>query len=295
MTRRWWQGLIALLWAVLPAVRFQYSQAWNRLPMRMTTHFGLSGQPNGWMSREGTMWFMLLLVVFLLITATVVLGRVRKPDGTAYALMGMFYVVMIVIYRISGGLIEYNLSGRPLNLVPDMAAMMIAVFVVIVIALISQRGTILPKADVIAEETHVSILWTMLFAALLLGETCLAVLIPIPFARMILIPVCALFAAITAMAGSGFHYKFRRSGVEISTLGFRLRSIPLEKIREYAVQSWNPLYGYGIRGLGERRAYVWGNRGVRIKTSDGEVFLGHSNPDRIVHDLDVIKQFTHSY
>ena len=79
--------------------------------------------------------------------------------------------------------------------------------------------------------------------------------------------------------------------LKFSTLGFRLRSIPSEKIREYAVQDWNPLYGYGIRGLGERRAYVWGNRGVRIKTSDGEVFLGHSNPDRIVHDLDVIKQF----
>ena len=61
------------------------------------------------------------------------------------------------------------------------------------------------------------------------------------------------------------------------------------------MQNWNPLYGYGIRGLGERRAYVWGNRGVRIKTSDGEVFLGHSNPDRIVHDLDVIKQSVVSF
>jgi hypothetical protein len=291
MTRRWWQGLIALLWAVLPAVRFQYSQAWDSLPARMTTHFGFNGQPNGWMSREGAMWFMLLLVLFMLITATVVLLRVRKPDGTAYALLGMFYVVMIVIYRVSGGLIAYNVSQQPLNLVPDLAAMMFAVFAVIIVALISNRGTTLPEAGVIAEETHSSPLWTLFFAAMLLGEICLAVLIPIPFARLILIPVCILFVGITAMAGSGFHYKFRRSGIEISTLGFRLRSIPSEKIREYAVQDWNPLYGYGIRGRGERRAYVWGNRGVRIKTSDGEVFLGHSNPDRIVHDLDVIKQF----
>jgi hypothetical protein len=236
------------------------------------------------------MWFMLFLVLFLLITATVVLLRVRKPDGTAYALLGMFYVIMIVIYRISAGLIEYNVSGQPLNLVSDMAALMIAVFAVIMVALISNRGKTLPDAGVIAEETHSSTLWAFLFAALLLGEICLAVLIPIHFARLILVPLCVLFAGITAMAGSGFHYKFRRSGIEISTLGFRLRSIPSENIREYAVQNWNPLYGYGIRGLGERRAYVWGNRGVSIKTSDGEVFLGHSNPDRIVHDLDVIKQ-----
>src|SRR6266699_100373 len=111
MTRRWWQGLIALLWAILPAVRLQYSEAWGRLPARMTTHFGFSGQPNGWMSREGAMWVMLLRVLFMLITATIVLLRVRKPDGTAYALLGMFYVLMIVIYRISGGLIAYNVSG----------------------------------------------------------------------------------------------------------------------------------------------------------------------------------------
>ncbi len=50
--------------------------------------------------------------------------------------------------------------------------------------------------------------------------------------------------------------------------------------------------GYGIRGIGDRRAYVWGNRGVRIKTSEGEVFLGHSEPEKIVRDLDLI---THNH
>ncbi len=67
----------------------------------------------------------------------------------------------------------------------------------------------------------------------------------------------------------------------------------LWQVKEYAVDRWNPIGGYGIRGIGGRRAYVWGNRGVRIKTTDGEVFLGHSQPERIVHDLDVIKQVAH--
>jgi hypothetical protein len=31
---------------------------------------------------------------------------------------------------------------------------------------------------------------------------------------------------------------------------------------------------------------VWGNKVVHIKTSNGEVFLGHSDPQRIVRDLD---------
>jgi hypothetical protein len=92
------------------------------------------------------------------------------------------------------------------------------------------------------------------------------------------------------MAWNGFTYLFTSAGVEIRTLGFRLRSIPVEQIKEYAPDRWSLVGGYGVRGLGERRAYVWGNRGVRIKTSDGEVFLGHSNPDRIVRDLDVIKK-----
>ena len=57
-----------------------------------------------------------------------------------------------------------------------------------------------------------------------------------------------------------------------------------------AVAPWNPLYGYGVRGIGERRAYVWGNTGVRIILSEGEVFLGHGEPERIMSDLNAIRQ-----
>jgi hypothetical protein len=38
---------------------------------------------------------------------------------------------------------------------------------------------------------------------------------------------------------------------------------------------------------------VWGNKGVRIMLSDGEVFLGHREPERIIHDLDFIRQSAH--
>ena len=93
-----------------------------------------------------------------------------------------------------------------------------------------------------------------------------------------------------ALAWSGFHYRFTTHGVEISTLGFRLRSIPLQNIKAYAVAPWNAMGGYGIRGIGERRAYVWGNTGVRIMLSDGEVFLGHAEPERIMNDLNAIRQ-----
>ena len=93
------------------------------------------------------------------------------------------------------------------------------------------------------------------------------------------------FATIAA-AWSGFQYRFLRHGVEIRSLGFRLRSIPRQQIQSYAPESWSLVRGYGIRGIGNTRAYVWGNKVVHIKTSNGDVFLGHSDPDRIVRDLD---------
>jgi len=289
MTRRLWQISIALLWATLPAIRLQFAEAWDRLPARMAIHFGVNGQPNGWAPRETAMWFMLGLVTGMLVTATIVLLRVRKPDGLAYALLGLFYVIMIMLYRVSAGMIAYNVNGSPLNIGPELIVLMIAVFAVIGFAMVSKRGSTLPEAGVIAEETHASTFWALFFGSLLVLEICLAAWIPIPAARMLLVPPCILFAAITSMACSGFHYRFLHSGVEVSTLGFRLRSIPAERIQSYAPQNWSPMCGYGIRGIGERRAYVWGNRGVQIKTSDGEVFLGHSNPDKIVRDLDAIK------
>ena len=99
-----------------------------------------------------------------------------------------------------------------------------------------------------------------------------------------------LLLGVTALAWSGFRYRFTTHGVEISTLGFRLRSIPLQNIKAYAVAPWSALGGYGIRGIGERRAYVWGNTGVRIMLADGEVFLGYAEPEKIMNDLNTIRQ-----
>ena len=71
--------------------------------------------------------------------------------------------------------------------------------------------------------------------------------------------------------------------------GFRLRSITRDQIARYGIERWNALRGYGIRGVGNTRAYVWGNQVVHITTLEGEVFLGHNDPVRIVRDLDMIR------
>ena len=91
-----------------------------------------------------------------------------------------------------------------------------------------------------------------------------------------------------AMSWSGFQYRFLRHGVEIRMLGFRLRSIPKQSIVSYSIEPWAFIRGYGIRGIGSSRAYVWCNQVVHIKTSNGEIFLGHRDPQGIVRDLDMV-------
>jgi hypothetical protein len=62
----------------------------------------------------------------------------------------------------------------------------------------------------------------------------------------------------------------------------------MEQIQSYKAESWSALRGYGIRGVGNTRAYVWGNKVVHIKTSNGDIFLGHNDPARILRDLDKV-------
>jgi hypothetical protein len=142
---------------------------------------------------------------------------------------------------------------------------------------------------VLAEEVHAGRVWAAVLIVPVVAELAVLAGIPNAAARVVMSLGAILMLGAAALAWSGFHYLFTNAGVEIRTLGFRLRSIPTEQIKEYAVDRWTPIGGYGIRGIGDKRAYVWGNKGVRIKTTDGEIFLGHSEPERIVHDLDLIK------
>jgi hypothetical protein len=287
-----YRTMTALLWLALPLTGWQFWTVWNQLPARMASHFGASGQPNGWMSRETLAIFFLVLLTFLLTTFTWALTRARKPDALAWSLLAMFYVVVGVLLSVNSAVLKFNLYGHPLNLLPELVVVFIAALVVIGVALGAKRGPGMPRQTAAAdvEEVHASPLWTLLFAVLTAIELAVIALIPLPGLRLVMALPALLLVGVTALAWSGFHYRFTSHGIEISTLGFRLRSIPLQNIKAYAVAPWNPLGGYGVRGIGERRAYVWGNTGVRIMLSDGEVFLGHRNPERIMNDLNTIRQ-----
>ena len=140
--------------------------------------------------------------------------------------------------------------------------------------------------DVLAVETHAGRLWSLLILPALVGPAIAAVFYPTGPARFTLVPVGLLGIAVLALVLAGFEYRFLREGVEVRTLGYRLRTIPKMAILGYSIESWGLPRGYGIRGIGNTRAYVWGNKVVHIRTSNGEVYLGHSDPERIVRHLD---------
>jgi len=144
--------------------------------------------------------------------------------------------------------------------------------------------------DVLAEETHTGRIWTLPLLFALIGP---AISLSQPRLRTTVVVWAALVVALIAlavgaMAWNGFQYRFMRDGVEIRMFELRLRSIPKQSIVSYSIEPWAFMRGYGIRGIGSRRAYVWCNKVVHIRTTNGDIFLGHNDPERIVRDLEMV-------
>ena len=147
------------------------------------------------------------------------------------------------------------------------------------------------QGDLLAEETHSGLIWSLLLLPALIVPFISVASYPTAPARYALVVVAVVGIGALALMVSGFQYRFLRHGVEVRTLGFTLRRIPKQSIVSYSVESWGLPRGYGIRGIGNTRAYVWGNKVVHIKTTNGEVYLGHSDPEKIVRDLNQVTGF----
>jgi hypothetical protein len=287
-------ALVAPMWLAIPIVAFRYWLAWDQLPARMVTHFGANGQPNGWMTPQQSLTFSVVLLTFLLTLFTAIalyaLRRTHHPDITIWALLCLFYMVVAVVTSICDAVLQYNLSRASIPIGLIGAALFVSIALFLAIFLRAQRGSELPAPSVITEETHAARPLAIVFAIPTAAMIVAAATVPIIGVKLALGAATLAMLGSAAVAWDGFHYLFSPAGVEVRTLGFRLRSIHADDIRSYLSDRWNALGGYGIRGIGNRRAYVWGNRGVRIKTNEGEVFLGHREPERIVRDLDLVRQ-----
>lgn len=291
MHRRIFQFATVLLWLALPLVALQYRQVWDQLPAHMATHFNAAGQANGWMSPDQALQFGVGFMAFLLTIFTALLLYVAhsRVDAFSWAMLGFCALVLGFMVEVNRGIVNYNLHGTPVIPGSMLIAIPIAVILLVAIYIAARREPPLLSGvhtDLIAEETHSGRFMALLILPAIIIPAVAAFLVPAPALRLSMALIGLIGFAAIAAAWSGFHYRFLRHGVEIRTLGFRLRSIPRQQIQSYQPESWNILRGYGIRGVGNSRAYVWGNKVVHIKTSNGDIFLGHKDPERIIHDLD---------
>jgi hypothetical protein len=287
-SRRRLRVFTGLMWFGVPAMAGLYAASWQELPARLATHFDFANHPNGWMSREGSLTFSLVMGILVAGLATLILARVKRPDPAAWALLVLFYVILGTLLWAEDATIAYNVHGKPVNVAPVLVTGISAAIVVVIIALGTRRGVQLPTGNVLAIERHDSKILGLVLGAAAVAMTAVIAAIPVVGIRIALGTAVLLMLASATLAWDGFRYVFSSSGLEIRTLGFRLRSIPAADITSYTIDRWNIIGGYGIRGVGDKRAYVWGRRGVLIKTLDGELFLGHDSPEQIVRDLDSI-------
>jgi hypothetical protein len=297
MHRNLYNALMGLLWLGPAAIALRFGMVWDQLPVRMASHFNAAGEANGWMSRRVSLYFAVGFVLFLAgVSSAVLLVIERKYPlrATAWALLGFLHVELWTVAYMLNSILDFNLSRQPIVVAPLMVVTPFAVLALIATALGERRGKTFPAAELVAEEVHSGKGWSLIFLMALAIAAWVAAALPTPSARLGTGLLGVVFAGAFGMAYDGFHYCFTRHGVEIRTLGLRLKSIPLGQIRQYAEQPWSAVCGYGIRGVGNHKAYVWGNRGVRLWLYDGEIFLGHEDPQKIVRDLDLIRRYSHS-
>ncbi len=297
MTRTWYKALAASLWFAPVAIAVRYWQVWDRLPMRVASHFDPAGRANGWMTREGSLYFDLIFLAFLAGIFFVALLVVQRKCGLGkvpWALLVFLHAEIWTLVYLLNSTVNYNLDGTAIAILPLLIVTILGGTIIAALALGEKRGSAFSATEVLAEEVHSGKRLGGFLLAAAAGLAALALAIPNSTARLALGLSAVITAAAYALAWDGCHSYFTRHGVEVRTLGFRLKSIPVLQIRNYEIQPWNPVGGYGIRGIGNRKAYVWGKSGVRVEMYDGEVFLGHNDPQRIVHDLNVIKRYQQS-
>lgn len=281
--------------------------AWDRLPVVMASHFGADGIANGWMPR--TQFFIvsfasLVPAIALLAVIAARVGR-RKPMA-GVGLLALEWLVSGLLISVFWSAIDANLYHQRLAVFPVWIILAALVPVTFAVAIdwrwwlsrgrIGGVKQVAAPEQLVAEETHGSIKSAV--GLLLLGVGLVALVMVSmphrpPLAVLALPAVVMVVIALAALwAWRGFVYRFTTAAVEVRVFGVRVRRIPLSEIEEFDAEEVHPLTdfgGWGIKGFGSDTAYIWGgNTALHIKTYTGDVYLGHRDPERLVHHLDAV-------
>ncbi len=113
----WWPTLQGMLEAV-PSVAslvlvVKLVLAWGKLPDEVASHFGPSGEPNSWMSREGFGAVTIAACVVMALLYSPALGRGFEKVSLTF-LLGQDMAMLVVVVAFWQA-INFNVSGKRVN------------------------------------------------------------------------------------------------------------------------------------------------------------------------------------
>lgn len=293
------------------ALALRTALVWDQLPSIMWSHFDINGNPDGRMPREALMLVSFAVVVSMVLIFALMADRIgRRKPAAGWCILAFAYVTDAFIITLFWNVITSNLEHVPLRVLPIWIFLVVLIPILVAVSidwrwwLSKQRREAVRQvrsAQIVTEQQHGSHLFAAIFILFALGLLALILALPANGRPVFVLPligtIVALILVSAVWAWHGFTYRFTTQGVEIRALGLRLRSIPLSEIKDVRSERCNPLTdfgGWGVKGFGTDTAYIWGGHKVlHIRTSRGDVYLGHQDPDRLVRDLEAIMNPAH--
>lgn len=108
--------LFSLPWIGTAALMAKFVSSWNELPERVATHFGISGEPNGWMNK-GPLAAVMVVVAGVLCGSTIpVMSAEGKSDGAIFTLLLSAAAVVGGFWE----MIDYNVTGEKFSILRAM-------------------------------------------------------------------------------------------------------------------------------------------------------------------------------
>jgi hypothetical protein len=267
-----------------------------QLPAVIASHFSAAGVANGWAPKAQFFTEITPIVVGFLAIFTFLTSRFPQISGLGWLVMVIEYWGSGLFVMLTHATLMYNL-GRARTLNVSITTWSLIMFGALVVGEVGRIRAIRKQANaeqgsVVAEYRHGSQGVGAVFGAIGLASILLPVALhatgpglAVPVMVGVVILACAVWAY------SGFGYRLTTAGLEIRMFGVPIRFIPRDDIAFVQAQSCNPLTdfgGWGIRGIGQMRAYIWGgSRCVQIRTHSGDkIYLGIADADRLAREIE---------
>lgn len=296
MCGRNWRIAMMVPWLAFVAMLVDIWRAYGQLPAVLAAHFNAAGVPNGFAPKHEVFTTIILIAFGLLCIFTFVLSRFPQISGLGWLVMVFEYWGVGLLVGLTHATLRVGL-GESQTLDFPIGTWSLIMGGALVIGEIGRIRNMHKQADAhggerIAQEVHSSPLMASMFAVIAVVMIASTGLMHATGAvRGILVTVGLILLGCAIWAYTGFIYRITTAGLEIRMFGLPIRFIPAVDIQSLRAEDCNPLTdfgGWGIRGIGKMRAYIWGgNRCVHVHTHTGdEIYLGLRDADRMVQELE---------